>query len=157
MSVPIKTYKKVLNFLEAGFGAGFTSETLVNGVDSTALGQTSNIDADVPTGSRVKVILVQFAITNLVSTPCYINCTLQYILSTQTVVAPNAVGGNPQRNQVMHQEMFSVGANQNSNHKFAFKIPKGFQRVREGMKWQLVWSTNASINRQHQVIYKVQV
>ncbi len=151
-----KTYKKVLNFLSASFGAGFTNEQLVSGVDAVAIGQTSNIDGNVPTGSRVKFIEVQFCISNLASIACYVNCSLQYILSSQGTVNPDAVGGNTQRNQVLHQDLFVVGQNQNSTHKFKFKIPPKFQRVREGMKWFLVWSTTSSVNRSWQAIYKVE-
>ncbi len=152
-----RTFKKVLNFLEASQPSGFTEEPLVKGVDSLALGQTSNIDDDVPTGSRVKFIEVQFVISNLVSIHCYINCSLQLIHDGQTAIDPQAIGGDKQRNQVFHQDLFVVGQNQNSTHKFKFKIPKGYQRVREGSKWSLVWSNNQTVNRAIQVIYKVEL
>ncbi len=150
----IQSFKKVLLYLEAGFSAGFQTERIALGVDSVAAGQTGVTDTQVPTGSLIKYIEVQFAISNLVSTPCYINCTLQYILSGQTFIAPSVVGGSGQRNQVLHMDMYSVGANQNSNHKFKFKIPEKFQRLREGMAWHLTWENNASVNRQAQIIYK---
>ncbi len=153
----IHTYKKVLNFLNASFGAGFTNEQIVSGVDSVAIGQTSNIDGNVPTGSKIKFIELQFSVSNLVSSTAFINCSLQYVLSSQSTVNPDAVGGNTQRNQVLHQDLFSVGADQNSTHKFKFKIPPKFQRIREGMKWFLVWSTTASVNRSWQAIYKVEL
>ncbi len=141
--------------VDASFASsGFQSEFLAQGIDSVAAGQTSATDAGVPTGSVIKFIEVQFAANNATAAPCYLNCSLQYKLSTQAVVDPRAVGGNPQRNQVLHMDMFSVGADQNSTHKFRFKIPKGFQRIREGMQWVLVWSNSASINRTVQVIYK---
>ncbi len=117
--------------------------------------QTANTDAKVPTGAVVKYIEVQIAIVNLVATPCYINCSIQYHLGGQSFIDPNAVGGHNQRNQVLHQDMYSVGANQNSTHKFRFKIPKKFQRVKEGMDWGLIWSTNVAVNMQMQAIYKV--
>ncbi len=153
----IHTYKKVLNFLEASVAAGFQGELMVSGVDSVALGQTTNIDGKVPTGSRVKYIEAQLVISNLVSVHCYINVCLQYTVTGQSVIDPQAVGGNQQRNQVLHQELYSVGADQNSTHKFKFKIPPRFQRLREGMKWELVWSNNQTVNRAVQVIYKVEV
>ncbi len=152
----VQTFKKVLNFLEASLPSGFTTELLVSGIDGVALHQSTNVDAQVPTGSKVKFIEVQFVISNLVSIHCYINCSLQLTLAGQGVIDPQAVGGNSQRNQVFHQDLFVVGADQNSTHKFRFKIPKGFQRMREGMKWNLVWSTNQTVNRAVQVIYKVE-
>ncbi len=124
-----RTYKKVLNFAEASFAAGQRGENLVVGKDAIAPGQSSVTDADVPTGSRLKFIETQFVVTNAVDQTAYINCSLQYKLSTQSGVDPDAVGGDPQRNQVLHQDLFSVGFNQNSTHKFKLRIPKQFQRV----------------------------
>ncbi len=93
-------------------------------------------------------------ITNAVNQTAYINCLLQYNVAGQTVLDPDLVGGNPQRNQVMHQELFSVGFNQNSTHKFKLKIPKKYWRMREGMAWNLVWSNSNTVNRRLQIIYK---
>ncbi len=150
----VKSYKKVLFFAEAAFTAGFTNQFLVQGTDNISPTQSSQTDGTVPTGSIVKYIEVQFAISNLVSTPCYITCSLQYTLAGQSPKDPVSIGGNNQRNQVLHMDMYSVGANQNSNHKFRFKIPKKFQRVREGMNWALTWATNVTVNNQTLVIYK---
>ncbi len=150
----IQSFKKVLFFVQASFSSGFQSEQLVLGVDSVAAGQTSATDAGVPTGSLVKFIEVQFAVNNSVATPAYVNCTLQLIQSQQTALDPGLVGGNTRRNNVFHMDMFSIGQDQNSTHKFKFKIPKGFQRVKEGTQWALVWSNSATVNRQCQAIYK---
>ncbi len=152
----INTYKKVLHFINAGFSAGFQNTFIIQGKDGINPSQATATDGEVPTGSTVKFIEVQFAISNLVSTPCYINCTLQYKLKGQFFIEPNKVGGDAQRNQVLHMELFSVGANQNSNHKFKFKIPKQFQRVRDDMDWSLTWQNSATVNREIQVIYKFQ-
>ncbi len=153
----VKTYKKVLNFSEASFAAGSRGETLATGVDSVAIGQTSATDANVPTGARIKFIEIQFPVTNAVDQTAYINCLFQYILSGQSGQDPDAVGGSPFRNQVLHQDLFSVGFNQNSTHKFRIKIPKQFQRMREGMVWLMRWSNSNTVNRRLQVIYKVEL
>ncbi len=152
----VKTYKKVLNFSEASFAAGQRAENLAIGVDSTAIGQGTATDGNVPTGARIKFIEIQMPITNAVDQTVYINCSLQYNLGGQTTVDPDAVGGNNRRNQVLHQELFSVGFNQNSTHKFKLRIPKQFQRMREGQQWQIVWSNSNTVNRRLQVIYKVE-
>ncbi len=152
----VHTYKKVLNFSEASFGAGFNNQIVIQGKDNINPKQTNPTDGEVPTGARVKYFEVQVAIVNLVSTPCYVNCSIQYKLSGQSFIDPNIIGGDPQRNQVLHQDMYSVGQNQNSNHKFKFKIPKKFQRLREGMQWALTWSNNVTVNQQAQVIYKME-
>lgn len=150
----VQTFKKVLNFAEASFAAGQRQEVFVKGVDSLVVGQNSATDANVPTGCRVRFIEVQMPITNAVDQTAYINCSLQYFLGSQAAVDPDAVGGDDQRNQVLHQELFSVGFNQNSTHKFKLKIPPKFQRIREGMNWCIMWSNSNTVNRRLQVIYK---
>ncbi len=149
-----QTFKKVLNFSEASFAAGNRQEILVEGVDSVAAGQTSATDGKVPTGCDVRYFEVQMPVTNAVNQTAYINCSLQYLLNGQSAVDPDAVGGSKQRNQVLHQELFSVGFNQNSTHKFKLKIPKAFWRMREGSFWVLNWSNSNTVNRRLQVIYK---
>jgi len=150
----VKSFKKVIFFVNASFTTGFQTDQLAVGVDAIAPSQTSATDGNVPTGSIIKFIEVQFSVSNVVSTPCYVNCTLQYRLNQQLVVDPRIVGGNPRRNNVLHMDNFSIGADQNSTHKFKFKIPKQFQRLREGMSWDLVWSNSATVNRETQAIYK---
>ncbi len=149
------TYKKVLNFIPASFGAGFTNQVLVNGKDNQTLNQTSNTDGNVPTGSIVKYLEIQFAVANLIEGACFINCSIQYKLDGQSFVDPDAMGGDASRNQCLHQELYSVGGFQNSTHKFKFKVPKRFQRVREGMQWSLTWSRSASVSAATQIIYKI--
>ncbi len=153
----VKTYKKVLNFSEASFAAGNRSEKLIEGKDSTAIGQTSGVDADIPTGARVKYFLIQMPITNAVNQTAYINCSIQYTLDGQTFADPDAIGGNTRRNQVLHQSLFSVGFNQNSTHTFKQKVPRQLQRIKEGMIWRLVWSNSNTVNRRLQVIYRVEL
>ncbi len=150
----IQSYKKVLHFAEASFSAGFQTEFIAQGQDSVAAGQTSATDGKVPTGALIKYFEVQFAVNNAVATPAFLNCTIQYKLGGQTMIDPDAVGGNLQRNQVLHMDLFSVGNDQNSTHKFKFKVPKMFQRVREGMDWGLVWRNSATVTRECQIIYK---
>ncbi len=150
----IQSYKKVLIFADASFGAGFNNQFILAGVDDVAAGQTTPTDNKVPTGSIVKYFEIQFALANNVATPIYINCTIQYKLAGQSFIDPELVGGNQQRNQVLHMDLFSVGANQNSTHKFKFKVPKQFQRCRDGMQWAMVWHTTGTINNKTQIIYK---
>ncbi len=154
MSPPIQSFKKSINHVSASFTAGFQQEVLATGVDSIAAGQTTLTDGNVPTGSLIKYIEIQLAIANVVEAACFVNVAIQYRLSTQTAVDPDLVGGNPQRNQVLHQELFSVGGFQNSTHKFKFKIPKKFQRMREGQIWTLAWRNSATVSREVQAIYK---
>ncbi len=144
-----------MNYASASFSAGFQQEQLAVGTDAIAPKQDNATDAQVPTGCIIKYFEIQFAVNNSVATPVYINCSIQFQLQSQTAVDPDLVGGNARRNQVLHQELFSVGQDQNSTHKFKFKVPKRFQRVKEGMQWLLVWSNSATVNREAQCIYKM--
>ncbi len=141
-------------FVNASFGPGFQNEEFAVGVDSVAAGQVSATDTNVPTGSIIKYFEVMFAASNVVAAPCFVNCTLQYTLNPQAAIDPNAVGGDPQRNQVLHMDLFTIGQFQNSTHKFKFKVPKQFQRLREGMRWKLTWRNSATVNRECLIIYK---
>ncbi len=153
----VKTYKKILNFAPASFSAGFTNQVFATGTDALAIGQTSATDGAVPTGARISFVEIQYAVSNVVTTAAYVNCTIQYILAGQAFKNPDLLGGNNQRNQVLHQELFSIGTEQVSNHKFKFKIPPKFQRLREGMQWALTWSNNVTVNNTTQIIYKVEL
>ncbi len=150
----VQSYKKILLNANAGVAAGFEIIKLANGVDSVAAGQTSSTDTQVPTGSIIKFFECQYAVSNPTSTTVFMNCTLQYKLGGQSFVDPDLMGGSNQRNQCLHMDNYSVGVNQNSTHKFKFKIPKGFQRIRESMEWALVVHNTASVIRQNQTIFK---
>ncbi len=150
-----KTYKKVLLFPDVGNPSGKVSNVLVTGVDNSTMGQTSGTDGTVPTGSTVKFIEVQFAQANNTVLNIFMNVSLQYTLQAQSSIDPDLMGGNPQRNQTLHMENYSIGINQNSTRFFKFKIPKKFWRIKDDMKWQLVWHATGTLQSQIQVIYKV--
>ncbi len=150
----IQSFKKQLLFADASFGVGFRDQQFITGFDSITAGQTSATDAGVPTGSSVKFVEIQAAMQNPTDNPLYINCSIQYILNSQSYVDPDVIGGHKQRNQVFHTELYSIGQGQNSTHKFRFKIPKGFQRIKDGTKWALVWNNTVASNAKFQIIYK---
>ncbi len=152
----INTYKKVLNFLEASFPGGSNDELLVTTLDGISPTQVTNIDATVPTGSILKFIEIHFAGVNNGATGVFISFAVQYALSGQASINAEQVGGNSQRNQVLHQALFTIGPNQNSSHIIRLKIPKRFHRLKEGMKWHLTWTNSGTINREILCIYKFQ-
>ncbi len=155
MAPVIQSYKKVLNFAGTSQSSGTKiSKLLIKGQDSVAAGQTGVTDANVPTGCIVKYIDITLCVTNLVAISFFHHLTIQHIHSGQGTIDPDVVGGNPQRNQVFHQALFSVGKEQNSTHIYRFKIPKKFQRVREGDEWVLVTKGSAVYTDIAQVIYK---
>lgn len=134
----IQSFKKVL-FVAPASRAAATSlnQVLTEGEDSIAAGQTGATDAGVPTGSMIKYIEIQYAVTNLVAIASHMTLSIQRTHSGQAPIVSNAIGGSPQRNQVHLMKMYNIGQNQNSNHTIRFKVPAKYQRVREGDKWQI--------------------
>ncbi len=151
------TYKKVLNFAPSSHASGTKVDfQVVNGVDSVALGQTGPTDAAVPTGSIIDFITFQFGAINLGTGSLFMHTTIQNLLSGQSAtVDPILVGGNPQRNQVHHQENRSLGADQNATFVYRFKVPKSLRRIREGSQWFLTVKGLAAWTDNLQVIYKI--
>jgi len=151
----IQSYKKVINHAAASRAA--TADIafgLSIGVDSIAAGQTGPTDINVPTGSVIKGFVIQYSSMNLVGVALFSHWCIQLTRAGQSLVTPLLVGGNPQRNQVFKQGLMAIGESQNSNIRLLFKIPKGFQRVREGDQWTLVVNSDQVIASVAQIIYK---
>ncbi len=152
----IRTFKKIINIIPASYGAGFSNVIFAEGKDGAAANQTSATDNDVPTGCLIKTVTIQFAAVNLVAAAAFLNLTIQYKLTGQSFIDPGILGGHTQRNQVFFQKCVASGLGQNVNFQKTFKVPKGFQRIREGMQWSFTWSNSASVSAIAQVIYKFQ-
>lgn len=151
----IQSYKKVLNFAPISHAAAaVVQDVIVTGVDSAAMGQTGVTDPNVPTGSVIKFIEIQYSANNLVNTSSFLHLAVQYTNAGQTPLSPNVVGGNPQRNQVFWQMLISLGLNQNQNRVIKFKIPPKYQRIREGTSWFVSQTGTAIWTKAIQVIYK---
>ncbi len=154
MAPVIQSYKKVLDFAPTSVGAGNSTYNLTDGTDSVAAGQTSPTDDTVPTGCVVKYIEIQMAMSQIVGGSVFLHYSIQLIHAGQSSINSNVVGGSPQRNQVFFQDLQSIGINQNWNRKLKFKIPKRFQRVRDGDKWILEITNSNTLVQAVQVIYK---
>ncbi len=151
-----KTYKKVLTFAPASHPAVTKIDfPLVLGVDSISPGQGGVTDATVPTGSIIDYIEINYSFINITGGADFMSICIQQTLVGQTTLDPRVVGGNMQRNQVFHQEIFSMGNDQNGNRVYRFKIPKRFQRVREGMAWTFTALNSGTFSDNCQVIYKI--
>ena len=150
----IQSYKKVLTHAPASSAASQIDYDLSSGVDSVAAGQTSGTDANVPTGAVLKYIEIQYSVQNLVSVAATQYLCIQRVHSGQSNINPSAVGGHAQRNQVHWQLLKMCGQDQNNNMTIRFKVPKKFQRVREGDKWVLSVYTDVTHTHACQVIYK---
>ncbi len=150
----IQSFKKVLNNAETTQPITAVTKQLVLGEDSIAAGQTGPTDPGVPTGSVIKFILIQYSCMNLVNVSNTHHWCIQLLHSGQTIVPPDAVGGNPQRNQVFVQGHMNMGQSQNNNRTIKFKIPRKFQRVREGDSWNFTSKSTQVYTDAMQTIYK---
>lgn len=151
----IQTFKKVLNHAPASVAAAVqTPYTMSAGVDSVAAGQTGPTDSGVPTGSVITGFDIQISMQNLINVSAYVWVTVQRLDSGQAAVDGQAVGGNPQRNQVHLQLQRSLGTNQNRDFVIPFKVPKKFQRVKEGSVWLVTVKCDQIRSETVQIIYK---
>ncbi len=141
----------------ASYTVGFQNVSFAVGIDGIAIGQTTPTDGNVPTGSRIDYVEVQFACVNLAAAAAFITPSLQYTKAGQIFIDPRVVGGDALRNQVLHQTCLAAGEGQNVNRVFKFKIPKKFQRLVEGMSWSFTWANSAAVTATIVVIYKVKM
>ncbi len=153
-AVVIQSFKKVINIAPASVAAGTSVVAISLGTDSVAAGQTSPTDNAVPTGSVIKYFEIQHALANLAAVGAHIHTAIELLHSGQSLIGPDVVGGNPKRNQVFNQRLYQIGENQSDSKVFRFKIPKKFQRVREGDAWQFIWKNSNTVSAATQVIYK---
>ncbi len=114
----------------------------------------SLIANEIPTGAVVKFIEIQYSAVNLVSIASFMWISIQHLRSGQSAISSRSVSGNPQRNQVHHQVLYSLGPTQNNNRTFRFKIPKKYQRIREGDTWVFARQSDTVFTESLQVIYK---
>ncbi len=155
MAPVIQSFKKVLNFAPASRAAGANITASISvGQDSVAAGQISTNDPNVPTGSIIKFFEIQWSLGNLTDGNNFLHCTIQRTHSGQSTIAANVVGGSPQRNQVFMQRSFQLGDRQSGSRTYRFKVPKKFQRVREGDAWFFTRTGNAVYTDALQVIFK---
>ncbi len=149
---PIQSFKQIAIDGPASRAAATTIiHNFLVGVDNYA-GPTTNVE--VPTGAKVMSVLIMACFTNLVSVSSLLHFNLVCLRSGLPSVTPGAVGGSPQRNQVIFTMMKFLGHDQNNNFMFRAKIPKIFQRIREGDIFQLAYRTDTVFASATQVIYK---
>ncbi len=121
-------------------------------------GQTTAFDPVCPTGAVIDFIDTYYVVANLSAVFDGCHFSVQNRLSGQgATVSPNVVGGNPQRNQVHHQELRSLGEGQNMTIHYRWRVPKHIRRVREGSIFSIVTLNTAAVTDSCQVIYKVKM
>ncbi len=150
---PIISYKQISVDGPASRSAATNIvHTFVDGVDNYS-GPTGT-NAAVPTGSKINSILIMACFTNLVSLSSLLHFNVQLRRSGITNPTPGAIGGAPTRNTIIFTAMKFLGKDQNSNFQWLLKIPKIFQRIREGDAWDLLYRTDTVFASATQVIYK---
>lgn len=149
----LQTYKQVVNIAPASVGAGVqTPEVITNVVDNYTGPSVAN--TEVPTGAIIEGFDIQISLSNLVSISSFVWITIQQLRSGQSTIDNQFVGGNPQRNQVFLQLQRSLGKDQNRDIVIPFKIPKKFQRCREGDSWRVCIKCDTIRTQATQIIYK---
>lgn len=149
----VQSYKQVRNVAPASIAAGTqTVITIASGVDNyTGPGGSNNL---VPTGCVIKSFDIQIGFQNLVNVASFVWVTIQHIRSGQSAIDAQAVGGDPQRNQVHLQLQRTLGMNQNRDFHIRFKVPKKFQRVNEGTSWMVTLKSDTIRTEALQSIFK---
>ncbi len=149
----IQSYKQISVDGPASRAAATTIvHTFVNGIDNY-VGPTGTNNA-VPTGAKIMSIIIFASFTNLVSISSLMHLNVQMRRGGIAGVTPGNVGGAAQRNTVIFTDMKFLGQNQNSNFIYRLKIPKMFQRIREGDSWEIRYQTDSVFASATQVIYK---
>lgn len=107
-----------------------------------------------PTGSIIKYIELHHAVANATAGSAIVLTNFGYTLNNGALVIPASVGGDTQRNQIIHMSKFAVSADGAVTRVYRFKIPKQFQRLREGMRWTFGWNNSATLTSSILCIYK---
>lgn len=148
-----QSYKQVKMIAPVSVGAATQQNvTMASGVDNYA-GPTAGNNS-VPTGAVIRYIEVQLSFVNLVSIASFLFVTIQHLRSGQSAIDNQAIGGDPQRNQVHLQILRTIGKEQNTNITIRFKVPAKFQRVREGDIWAICTKSDTIHTYAGQIIYK---
>ncbi len=152
----VQSFKKVMNDAAVSSAGGSTKQfTLAVGTDGVVVGQSSAVDPNVPTGCLIKAFRLQVGFQNLAAAAAAnIHVSIMKLHSEQTNVVPNLVGGNSRRNQVFYQALKMIADGTAINMDMLFKVPKRFQRMREGDVWRFLWLNSDTVSYVGQCIYK---
>ncbi len=145
---------QVLKAEAANIAATKINTAFATGTDCVAAGQTSNVDTKVPTGAHIQYVEIQYTAGNLVAISSNVTWCIQLIHTGQSTVDPLIWGGNAQRNQIFKCGLMSLGKEQSNNRTIKFKIPKQFQRVREGDQWSFTRNGTALFTDMIIFVYK---
>ncbi len=150
---PIQSYKQVtVDGPASRAAATIIIHDVLLGVDNYTGPGASN--SEVPTGAKVMSFLLMATYSNLVAVSSLMHFHVQFRRSGTAVVTPGVVGGNPLRNTVTTTRMFFIGKEQNTTMVILVKVPRIYQRIREGDIWSILYSSDTVFASATQAIYK---
>ncbi len=150
---PIQSFKQITVDGPASRAAATDIQhVFAQGVDNYTGPSAAN--NEIPTGAKIMSVDIQLAFSQLVSQTTNIAFAIEVIGPSQGVVTPNAQGGNSMRNQVIYTKNFFVGREQNTNFHIRVKIPRVYQRVKEGTLYIIVSRGDTVFASVTQAIYK---
>jgi len=151
-----RSVKYIVEVAGASESAGLTAHTICTGTDNATLGQTGVTDVAVPTGSKIVLFDIRMPKVNLgAATANFIHWSLQITKSGQSVVNPIGQSGNPLRTNVMLSGVLGLGAGQNNSLHIRYKVPKRFQRIKDGDVWNIVNNNGLAVSAIYEFVYKV--
>ncbi len=137
-------------------GVGLTAFTIAIGKDNAVLGQTSVTDKDIPVGAKIAQIELFMPKVNLgASTANFIHWSIQRTLVGQAVQNPITAGGDAKRSNIMLTGVLGLGQGQNSSTHVTFKVPTKYQRMQDGMIWNIVNNNFLAVSTTYYFIFKV--
>ncbi len=149
----IQSYKQVTVDGPASRAAATTIfHNLVVGTDNYTGPSAAN--NEVPTGAKVFGILILASFTNLVSVSALLHFNVFCNRSGGIFPIPGAVGGDANRNKIIYTDMKFLSKDQNNNVRLFIKIPRIYQRIREGDSITIMYQVDAVFASATQAIYK---
>ncbi len=150
---PIQSFKQITVDGPASRAAATNiTHRFVLGIDNYA-GPTATND-EVPTGAKVMSATLFMSFSNLVSINALLHYHIQCLRFGGAIVTPGVQGGSPLRNTVIHTGMLFIGKEQNTNLQLNIKIPRIYQRIREGDQFFIVYRCDAVFASATEVLYK---
>ncbi len=150
---PIQSFKQITVDGPASRAAATNIlHRFVVGVDNYTGPSAAN--DEVPTGAKVMSATLFLSFSNLVAVSALLHYHIQCQRTGSPIITPGAQGGSPSRNTVIHTGMLFIGKEQNTNFQIQLRIPRIFQRIREGDQFFIVYRVDAVFASATQALYK---
>jgi len=150
-----RSAKYIVEVAEASEAVGLQAQTMAQGVDLLALGQTGTFANSVPVGSKIALFDIRMPKINLASTANFVHWSIQRTVSGQSLVNPSTAGGSPLRKNILLSGIVGLGEGQNNQLHIRYKVPKKFQRIGDGDVWSVVMNNGQITSTVYEFVYKV--